>query len=635
MVVIMNNIFNKNIEALKTKDLDLAQRISSHVITDIPQLINENNAYNFLYKGYKLHNELSPLGEAKEIFARVQNSPVAIHLIYGIGLGYLFQVASANSAGTVILYEPDLNILKIAFTLVDFSNDILKKNVFITDSVNLVGSYIYQKSNTKNSPYMLMTTAYRNMGGEKLEELIVELQKMVGMFGLDRKYTQQKFYPLLHTVLRNIPQIVNEPPLIVLKDKLKGKTAVVVSAGPTLDRDIEVLKKYREKYILFAVGTAMKTLDKNGIKPDFLCIIESFDCSRQIQGLNLQGVKFITEPTSNPNLRKANYDKRFSHIASNMPINGFWAEIANLDIEEYSSKGTVSYTAINSARILGCSRIILVGQDLAYIEGQCYSKDSAYKDLLCTYNQEKKKWEIVAKDIDAYGKALNNSNDEEALRKAAKIRIDNLNKSLYYVKGINGDMIPTESVYAAFIKPMSEFTELYPEIEYINCSLKGAQINGFKNVALEEALQNLENIEDVNFNCEYEYNIEKIKQELNTYIQELNNARTLVENMQHSLRQFKNNLIRTKVLTEDLLRLFKKQVLNFIEISEKYSATNKMFDLMTISDKIELDYEMKMTTKFEYDSIVKFSEKFSNYYETAQKRIVETSNLITRILGGF
>lgn len=631
----MNNIFNKNIEALKTKDLDLAQRISSHVITDIPQLINENNAYNFLYKGYKLHNELSPLGEAKEIFARVQNSPVAIHLIYGIGLGYLFQVASANSAGTVILYEPDLNILKIAFTLVDFSNDILKKNVFITDSVNLVGSYIYQKSNTKNSPYMLMTTAYRNMGGEKLEELIVELQKMVGMFGLDRKYTQQKFYPLLHTVLRNIPQIVNEPPLIVLKDKLKGKTAVVVSAGPTLDRDIEVLKKYREKYILFAVGTAMKTLDKNGIKPDFLCIIESFDCSRQIQGLNLQGVKFITEPTSNPNLRKANYDKRFSHIASNMPINGFWAEIANLDIEEYSSKGTVSYTAINSARILGCSRIILVGQDLAYIEGQCYSKDSAYKDLLCTYNQEKKKWEIVAKDIDAYGKALNNSNDEEALRKAAKIRIDNLNKSLYYVKGINGDMIPTESVYAAFIKPMSEFTELYPEIEYINCSLKGAQINGFKNVALEEALQNLENIEDVNFNCEYEYNIEKIKQELNTYIQELNNARTLVENMQHSLRQFKNNLIRTKVLTEDLLRLFKKQVLNFIEISEKYSATNKMFDLMTISDKIELDYEMKMTTKFEYDSIVKFSEKFSNYYETAQKRIVETSNLITRILGGF
>ena len=61
-----------------------------------------------------------------------------------------------------------------------------------------------------------------------------------------------------------------------------------------------------------------------------------------------------------------------------MPINHFWSEICGENIEEYWSKGTVSYNALNSARILGCSKIILVGQDLAYIEGQCYSKNSAY-----------------------------------------------------------------------------------------------------------------------------------------------------------------------------------------------------------------------------------------------------------------
>ena len=533
------NIFEKNINALLTKNKELAEKISSHIITEIPQLINENNAYNLLYKNFKLHNSLNPLGEALEIFSRVENTPVAIHLVYGIGLGYLFQVASANSKGTVILYEPDLNILRMAFSLVDFTNDILKNNVYITDSIHEVENCIYQKSNTKNSPYMIMTTAYRDMGGEKLEELIVELRRIVGMFGLDRKYTQQKFYPLLHTIIGNIPDLINETPLIDLKNRFKGKTAVIVSAGPTLDRDIEILKKYRDKYILFVVGTAMKTIAKHNITPDFLCIIESFDCSRQIEGVDISNINFITEPTSNPIFHKKKFKQILSHVAYNMPVNEFWAEISEQDISEYNSKGTVSYTAMNSARILGCSKIILVGQDLAYVAGQCYSKDSAYKDLVCSYNEEKKKWEITAKDIDEYGKSLNSFDNPELLREKAKIRLANLNKSLYYVKGINGDMIPTESVYAAFIQPLSEFTEIYKDIEFVNASLLGAQINGFQNIALEDALKNLDDIEDRECNINFVYNVEAIKKSLNIYKTELKNAIKLVDDCTDKMRHGK------------------------------------------------------------------------------------------------
>ena len=59
-------------------------------------------------------------------------------------------------------------------------------------------------------------------------------------------------------LLKNIPNLFEEIPLARLKDTYKGKTAVVVSAGPTLDRNIEILKKQRDKYVLFAVGTALK-----------------------------------------------------------------------------------------------------------------------------------------------------------------------------------------------------------------------------------------------------------------------------------------------------------------------------------------------------------------------------------------
>ena len=45
----MNNIFEKNINALAIKDNELATKLANYVVTDIPQLVKENNFYNLLY----------------------------------------------------------------------------------------------------------------------------------------------------------------------------------------------------------------------------------------------------------------------------------------------------------------------------------------------------------------------------------------------------------------------------------------------------------------------------------------------------------------------------------------------------------------------------------------------------------
>lgn len=63
----------------------------------------------------------------------------------------------------------------------------------------------------------------------------------------------------------------------------------------------------------------MKTLAKHNITPDFLCIIEAYDSSKQIAGLDLSEVNFITEPYSNPNLRNFKFKQIYSHISQNMP----------------------------------------------------------------------------------------------------------------------------------------------------------------------------------------------------------------------------------------------------------------------------------------------------------------------------
>ena len=155
----MNNIFQKNIAALSQKNKLLSEKLAGYIPSDLPELIQETSGYNLKYRGKFIHNPLNPLGEAQEIFGMATNEPVAIHVIYGIGLGYLFQVASANSKGTVILYEPDLNILWTAFTLVDFSSDILKNNVFITNTLEDTYDEIYKKSGVQNTPQLLSLTS--------------------------------------------------------------------------------------------------------------------------------------------------------------------------------------------------------------------------------------------------------------------------------------------------------------------------------------------------------------------------------------------------------------------------------------------------------------------------------------------
>lgn len=628
----MNNIFQKNINALAQKNETLARELLTYIPTDVPELKQENGAYNLFYKNQYLHNPINPLGEAQGIFAMAENSPVAIHLVYGLGLGYLFQVASLNSQGAVILYEPDLNIMKIAFTLVDFSNDILKKNVYITNNLEQLSEYIYQKSNTKNSPLLLSTTSYRELNRKNFASLVNELQQMIGRFGLDLKYTKERFWELTKNLIKNLPNVVHETPIAEFQNRFTGQTAIVVSAGPSLDRNIETIKKYRENIVLIVVGTAIKTLYKHSIKPDILCLIEAYDSSKQIQGLDLSDVYFITEPTANNSLRQFEFKNTFSHIANNLPINDWWSKLANIDIREYSSKGTVSYTALNCARILGCSKIIIVGQDLAYVEGQCYSKDSAYKDLVCQYNNETKKWEITAKDFENFCNSLSNSPNEEVRIKTAQKRLENLNASLYYVKGINGDMIPTESVYATFIKPLTEFTQTFNDRKYINASLIGAQIDGFENMPLEEALKDSQKIESREFENKFQYYLPTIIERLRTVKDGLKTAIDKLQEGQRLTKSLNNDLVRARNISPEILKLLKKISVNYLDLSTNFANQNPLFEFITTSEKIDLDYEMKMMREFTFDSVNNMNEKLCKYYTNAQKRVEYINKMLETAL---
>jgi hypothetical protein len=309
-----------------------------------------------------------------------------------------------------------------------------------------------------------------------------------------------------------------------------------------------------------------------------------------------------------------------------------WADICGENIEEYWTKGTVSYTALNCARILGCSKIILVGQDLAYIGGQCYSKDSAYKDLICEYNDKQQRWEISAKDFESFAASISPSDNIEIRHNTAKRRLERLNNSLYYVKGINGDMIPTESVYAAFVKPLSEFALHFNDRSYINTSLVGAQIDGFENLPLEDALKNSENTGEIILNTDFLYEKDLIYKNIELQTEKLKEASKLTDEGISCYKNLNNNLKRKKSVDEDILKTLKKHSLIYLNLSGNFADKCRIYDVITAAGKIDLDYEMKMMRNFDYASVLRISNKLYEYLVNSENGINEISEMLKGVL---
>ena len=107
-LVNVNKVFERNISVLK--DNQLREKLINYEYITKP-ILTTTNGYNVQYNGIYLHSEENPLAESQQICQNSLNENKSIHIIYGLGLGYLLQLMAKYSNSTIILYEPNLDIL--------------------------------------------------------------------------------------------------------------------------------------------------------------------------------------------------------------------------------------------------------------------------------------------------------------------------------------------------------------------------------------------------------------------------------------------------------------------------------------------------------------------------------------------
>lgn len=636
--MINNPVLENNLKYISVYSQELVNKIKSvkELFNSFELVQNENNQYNFVFNNIYVHYAKDPELEAKKIRESVaKNDLNTIHVVFGLGLGYLLTEFADNAKGKVIVYEPDLEILRATLEIVDFSKELASGKVYIVNNYEDYKKIFNALSAFGVTTNFVFLSFYKYAYPNEFKQILKETQIMQNISEANIGFQKKLGTKYIEALYLDFKKRIETPPLSVLNNVFANKPALIVSAGPSLKKNIDYIKKNRDKVIIFAVGTALKVLISNGITPDFLNVIEINDCSSQVKDIDTKDINFISEAYVNYNFLKKDYKRSFMTYSRENKANIWFSSLLDLEFTDYETKGTVSYNALYSAKMLGCNPIILIGQDLAYSDGDCYSKDSVYGDLYCS-KKDDGSYEIRVRNTENYLKALFSDNkklEENKERSIAYLnsKIASMTRELVLVKGQLGETLPTSPAYALFISYFRDFAlRNNTSITLINASEGGAFIEGFEYRKLSDVLGNLTEKIDVeailnSVNIEHNIEIFKIRQKLDAEINILKNIVNKLQKEQRNATNFLREIHRAKQLTPKAQKYLKSCLETFVEIINNQKKTSQLYAISAFVEESFLGWILKdKDEKYDYNTQKEIGEAIKNYYYLACDKIIKT-----------
>jgi hypothetical protein len=181
--------------------------------------------------------------------------------------------------------------------------------------------------------------------------------------------------------LDNLPVVAQAADVGQFFARFAGVPAIVVGAGPSLDRTISALARARDRALVIAVDTALRPLLAQGIEPDLAVAVDPADINaRHLTDLPANDSTWlVAEPSIHPSSFDA-FDGRTTifRVASHQPWP--WLKALGVDCATLRTWGSVITSAFDLAVQLGCDPIVFVGADLAYTDGQTYCRGTIFEE---------------------------------------------------------------------------------------------------------------------------------------------------------------------------------------------------------------------------------------------------------------
>jgi hypothetical protein len=299
----------------------------------------------------------------------------------------------------VIIVEPDKRVVKAFLESYDLSKFLDENNnrliiatgpiekikdKFLLTINSMVGYYLINPEIIKTFSVIRSYTTFFEEVLEMFKDVIVNFAYNTGN-DLDDTLLGIK------NEIRNLYYVFNRPALKEIKGCLKGKTVICVSSGPSLDKQIDLLKKVQGKAVIICAESAFKALLAHRIKPDIVCILERGENSLHfsIEGVEIPENSYLFGLTViEPQIFKIWGERAVPCFKDNLTYSN---ELNNRlgDFGKFTSGNSVAHFNLMLSNYLGAEKIILLGQDLAFSDsGEHHSKSTPYS--LLTEDEERK-----------------------------------------------------------------------------------------------------------------------------------------------------------------------------------------------------------------------------------------------------
>ncbi|EAL8762939.1 DUF115 domain-containing protein, partial [Campylobacter jejuni] len=315
--------------------------------------------------------------------------------IYGIGNALLIKNL-AKHYKHLFLFESEIELFILALSTLDLSEELCSGKIYLVDieeervDIQLLILFDMKDMFEYLSLYeMFVNNVYYKKFYEDIWHKADELcEKNIKVVIRNLNSSLCIGFECYSHLLQNIPSMLESIPFqrILSERKNKFENAIVVSAGPSLTKQLPLLKAYQEKAVIFCADGALSMLEKEGIVPDYVTNLDFTDLAMKFfqNKENSKQSIIALECATHPNVVRSLNAENCMIVLRNKAL----YQRFNLNDFGYIDTGThVSHFSYTLALALGFKNIIMIGQDLAFDEeGNSHSKGFSYGEQ---FNGEK------------------------------------------------------------------------------------------------------------------------------------------------------------------------------------------------------------------------------------------------------
>jgi hypothetical protein len=479
------DFYANNLSILQKIDPALTARVQSSEEDAVVNLHNTTAGTPTIFLSHQnetiaLHHPSNPMGQSQEFLDSLQNWQKSRNIaILGGGLMYVPYLVIKNQPKlrNLYIFEPSLSVFRLAMQTVDMAPFLSDKrfhfivgnepaviyNALMANIMELIANPLFAfEVPSITSSFQEWTILARQQIQDAMQ---------FGQSGLKTKFNDG---PLtIDNLLCNLPNIVNAPGLKDIKHLFQNIPAIIVAAGPSLRKNMHLLKEAQQNFLIIATDTAFEPLLREGIEPHMVVSVDptllnmKHFPTEKYEGNTI----FVLDPEARPEISQK-FDRCITYMTDKHQFFE-WLDQTCGEKGIIVKGGMVSQAGLFTANYLGCSPIVLIGQDLSLDpkSGLTHDPDAAICRTVQYVDGNPHQVDIPIPD----------PNNPHYSR-----------EPLFWVDGVDGAPVPTVRNLLVYLRMMESDVESI-KAPVIDATEGGAKIRGTTIQSLEKTISTYKN----------------------------------------------------------------------------------------------------------------------------------------------